>query len=146
LLYRDAGREEKELMSDFALWPVLAGAAAFFAVGALWYGVIFSKAWQRAAGLSNSQLRTGNMAVIFALTFLFEILIAMVLWHLIARTDPKPFVVMMMATGFAVGVMIPAIGINYLYLRKSLALFVIDAGHFLFGMAAMGGVFVWFRG
>jgi Protein of unknown function (DUF1761) len=146
LLYRDAGREEKELMSDFALWPVLAGAAAFFAVGALWYGVIFSKAWQRAAGLSNSQLRTGNMAVIFALTFLFEILIAMVLWHLIALTDPKPFVVMMMATGFAVGVMIPAIGINYLYLRKSLALFVIDAGHFLFGMAAMGGVFVWFRG
>jgi hypothetical protein len=133
-------------MSDFALWPVLAGAAAFFAVGALWYGVIFSKAWQRAAGLSNSQLRTGNMAVIFALTFLFEMLIAMVLWHLIARTDPKPFVVMMMATGFAVGVMIPAIGINYLYLRKSLALFVIDAGHFLFGMAAMGGVFVWFRG
>ncbi|MEO0058007.1 MAG: hypothetical protein RIT17_1480 [Pseudomonadota bacterium] len=133
-------------MSDFALWPVLAGAAAFFAVGALWYGVIFSKAWQRAAGLSNSQLRTGNMAVIFALTFAFEILIAMVLWHLIVRTDPKPFVVMMMATGFAVGVMIPAIGINYLYLRKSLALFVIDAGHFLFGMAAMGGVFVWFRG
>jgi Protein of unknown function (DUF1761) len=146
LLYRYAGREENELMSDFALWPVLAGAAAFFAVGALWYGVIFSKAWQRAAGLSNSQLRTGNMAVIFALTFAFEILIAMVLWHLIVRTDPKPFVVMMMATGFAVGVMIPAIGINYLYLRKSLALFVIDAGHFLFGMAAMGGVFVWFRG
>jgi hypothetical protein len=53
---------------------------------------------------------------------------------------------MMMATGFAAGVMIPAIGINYLYQRKPLALFLIDAGHFLLGMAAMGGVFVWFRG
>jgi hypothetical protein len=72
-------------------------------------------------------------------------LIAMVLWHLLARTDPPSFVVMMMAVGFAAGVMIPAIGINYLYLRKPLALFLIDAGHFLVGMAAMGGVFVWFR-
>lgn len=133
-------------MSDFALWPVLAGAAAFFAVGALWYGVLFSKLWQRAAGLTNSQLQAGNMGLIFALTFAFEMLIAMVLWHLVARTDPPPHVVMMMATGFAAGVMIPAIGINYLYLRKPLALFLIDAGHFLAGMAAMGGVFVWFRG
>lgn len=132
-------------MNDFALWPVLAGAAAFFAVGALWYGVLFSKPWQRAAGLSNTQLREGNMAVIFGLTLAFEMLIAMVLWHLLARTDPPPHVVMMMAVGFAGGVMIPAIGINYLYLRKPLALFLIDAGHFITGMAAMGGVFVWFR-
>lgn len=132
-------------MNDFALWPVLAGAAAFFAVGALWYGLLFSKPWQRAAGLSNTQLREGNMAVIFGLTLAFELLIALVLWHLLEKTDPKPFVVMMMAVGFAGGVMIPAIGINYLYLRKPLALFLIDAGHFLFGMAAMGGVFVWLR-
>ena len=132
-------------MDDFALWPVLAGTLAFFAVGALWYGVIFAKPWQRAAGLSNTQLRGGKMAVIFALTFAFEMLIAMVLWHLLARTDPPPFVVMMMAVGFALGVMIPAIGINYLHQRKPLALFLIDAGHFLVGMAAMGGVFVWFR-
>lgn len=130
---------------DFALWPVLAGTTAFFIVGALWYGVLFSKVWQRAAGLSNTQLRTSNMGVIFALAFLFEMLIAMVLWHLLARTDPPSFVVMMISVGFALGVMIPAIGINYLFLRKPLALFLIDAGHFLFGMAAMGGVFVWFR-
>lgn len=132
-------------MSDFALWPVLAGTAAFFLVGALWYGVIFAKPWQRAAGLTNTQLQSGNMGVIFGLTFAFEMLVAMVLWHLVARTDPPPHVVMMMAVGFAAGVMIPAIGINYLYLRKPLALFLIDAGHFLAGMAAMGGVFVWFR-
>lgn len=133
-------------MSDFALLPVLAGTLAFFAVGALWYGVIFAVPWQRAAGLSNTQLKSGNMGVIFALTLAFEMLIAMVLWHLVARTDPPQFVVMMMAVGFAVGVMIPAIGINYLHLRKPLALFLIDAGHLLVGMAAMGGVFVWFRG
>jgi len=133
-------------MNDFALWPVLAGTTACFAVGALWYGVIFAKPWQRAAGLSNTQLRAGNMGLIFGLTFAFEMLIAMVLWHLIARTDPPQFVVMMMAMGFAFGIMIPAIGINYLHQRKPLALFLIDAGHFLVAMAAMGGMFVWFRG
>jgi len=94
-------------VNDFALWPVLVGSAAFFLVGALWYGVLFSRPWQRAAGLTNTQLQAGNMGVIFALTFAFEMLIAMVLWHLVARTDPPPHVVMM--------------------------------------MAAMGGVFVWFR-
>jgi len=132
-------------MNDFALWPVLAGTAAFFAIGAIWHGVLFGKPWQRAAGLSDEAVRGGNMALIFALTFAFEMLIAMVLWHLIARTDPAPYVVMMMAIGFAIGVMIPAIGINYLYQRKSGLLFLIDAGHFLFGMAAMGGVFLLFR-
>lgn len=131
-------------MSDFALWPVLAGAAAFFMVGALWYGVIFGKRWQKAAGMSDEQVQSGNMLVIFGLTFLFEMLIAMVLWHLIARTNPAPHVVMMMAAGFAVGVMIPAVGIHYLYLRKSLAHFLIDAGHMITGMAAMGGVFLLF--
>lgn len=132
-------------MNDFSLWPVLAGTAAFFIVGALWYGILFAKPWQRGAGLTNTQLQASNMAVIFALTFAFEMLIAMVLWHLVARTDPPQFVVMMMATGFALGVMIPAVGINYLFQRKPLALFLIDAGHLLAGMAAMGVVFVWFR-
>ncbi len=132
-------------MSDFALWPVLAGAAAFFLVGAIWYGVLFSKAWQKAAGMSDEDVQSGNMAVLFGLTFLFEVLIAMVLWHLLARTNPAPHVVMMMAVGFAVGIMIPAVGIHYLYLRKTLTHFLIDAGHMLFGMAAMGGVFLLFR-
>ncbi|MEO1488286.1 MAG: DUF1761 domain-containing protein [Pseudomonadota bacterium] len=132
-------------MNDFALWPVLAGAAAFFVIGMIWYGALFGKAWQKAAGISDEVAESGNMALIFGLCFLFEMLIAMVLWHLLARVNPAPHVVMMMAIGFAGGIMIPAMGINYLFQRKSFMLFVIDSGHFLLGMAAMGGVFVWFR-
>jgi len=131
-------------MNDFALWPVLAGAAAFFVVGAIWYGVLFGKAWQKAAGLSDEVVQSGSMPLIFGLTFLFEMLIAMVLWHLIARTGAAPHVVMMMSIGFALGIMAPAVGINYLYQRKSGVLFAIDTGHFVLGMAAMGGVFLLF--
>ncbi len=131
-------------MTDFALWPVLAGAAAFFVVGMIWYGALFGKVWQREAGLSDEEAQSGNMALIFGLTFLFEMLIAMVLWHLIARTAPEPHVVMMMSLGFAVGIMVPAMGINYLFQRKSGMLFAIDSGHFILGMAAMGGAFLLF--
>ncbi|MGY6550370.1 MAG: DUF1761 domain-containing protein [Erythrobacter sp.] len=132
-------------MNDFTLWPVLAGTAAFFGVGLVWYGALFGRAWQDAAGAAHRPGRGGNLAIILILAFAFEMLIAMVLWHLLERTNPAPHVVMMMATGFAAAVMIPAIGINYLLLRQRFVLFVIDAGHFLFGMAAMGAVFVGFR-
>ena len=132
-------------MNDFALVPVLAGAAAFFVVGMIWYGGLFGKVWQKAAGITDEQAESGNMALIFGLCFVFEILIAAVLWHLLARTSPAPHVIMMMAGGFAGGVMIPAMAINYLFQRKPLSLFIIDGGHFLFGMAAMGGVFIAFR-
>jgi hypothetical protein len=47
----------------------------------------------------------------------------------------------MISVGLAAGVMAPAIGICYLYLRKPLKLFLIDSGHFIAGMAALGGVF-----
>lgn len=131
-------------MSDFALWPVLAGSGAFFVVGMIWYGALFGKVWQREAGLTDEQAQSGNPAVIFGLCFLFEMLIAMVLWHLIARTGAAPHVVMMMSLGFALGIMVPAIGINYLFQRKSGTLFLIDGAHFTLGMAAMGGVFLLF--
>ena len=129
-------------MGDVNLLAVFLGAAAFFVVGAVWYGVLFGKAWQRAAGLTDAQLQGGNMALIFALTFAFELLIALMLGHSIARSSGQPHIIMMMALGFGAAIMVPAIGINYLYQRRSGMLFAIDAGHFILGMAAMGGVFV----
>ena len=132
-------------MGEINWLPVLLGALTFFLVGAIWYGVLFSKAWQKAAGISDEQLQGGNMALIFGLTFLAEVVIAMTLWHLIVRTGASDRAVMMMAVGFGAAIMTPAIGINYLYLRKTLAHFLIDAGHFIVGMAAMGGVFLYLR-
>ena len=66
------------------------------------------------------------------------------LGHLFARIQPVDHAKMMMATGFGLAIMAPAIGINYLYQRRSLKLFLIDAGYFVVGMAAVGGVFVAF--
>lgn len=125
-------------------WPaVVLGTVAFFAIGALWYGVLFGKAWQKAVGLSDAQLKGGaNMPLIFGLCFLLELIVVTMLGHLFARIQPSDRAMMMMATGFGLAIMSPAIGITYLYMRKSLKLFLIDAGHFIVGMTAVGLVFV----
>lgn len=119
------------------------GTAAFFVVGAVWYTALFGRAWQREVGLSDEQLKAGaNMPLIFGLCFLLEFVVVMTLGHLFARLDPNPRATMMIATGFGLAIMSPAIGITYLYMRKPLRLFLIDAGHFVVGMAAVGLVFV----
>jgi hypothetical protein len=132
-------------MNEMNFFAVLLGALAFFVVGMLWYGVLFGKVWQRAARLSDETVRSGNMPLIFGLTFLFELLVASTLWHGIARSDASDRATMMMAIGFGATVMVPALGIHYLYLRKTLTLFLIDSGHIVTGMTAMGGVFLLFR-
>jgi hypothetical protein len=127
---------------------VVLGAAAFFLVGAGWYGLLFGKAWQRELGMTEADVAAskarggGHMAKVMGLCFVAELVIAWMLAHLIARTSPEPHVVMMFAGGFGAFLMTPAIAINYLYQNRSLKLFAIDAGHFIVGMLAMGGVFV----
>jgi len=128
-------------MGELNLLTIALAALAFFVVGAVWYGVLFGKAWQKAAGLSDAELQGANMPLIFGLTLAFELLIALVLAHQFAMTGASDRAIMMISIGFGAFVMTPAIGINYLYQRKSGMLFAIDAGHFVVGMAAMGGVF-----
>ena len=119
------------------------GTLAFFVVGAVWYTALFGKAWQREVGLSNEQLMDGrNMALTYGTCLLLEFVVVLTLGHLFAFLHPGDHVKMMMATGFGLAIMSPAIGINYLYQRKSLKLFLIDAGHFVVGMAVVGLVFV----
>jgi hypothetical protein len=129
-------------MGDMDWLTVFLGALAFFVVGAIWYTALFGKAWQRATGLSEEQLKTGaSMPLIFGLAFLLELLIAITLAHQYAMTGPSDRAKMMIAVGYGAMLMAPAVGINYLFLRKPLKLFLIDAGHLIVGMAAMGGVF-----
>ena len=125
-------------------WVAVAlGTVVFFAVGAVWYSALFAKAWQREVGLSTEQLTGGrNMMLIMGTCLLLEFVVVLMLGHLFARIQPGDHAKMMMATGFGLAIMAPAIGINYLYQRRSLKLFLIDAGHFVVGMTAVGLVFV----
>ena len=140
-------------MGNVNLLAVFLGALAFFAVGAVWYGVLFGKAWRRLTGVTDEMVANGGPPVgpdrvrnptwlIMLLAFLFELLIALMVGHNIARTNPAPHVIMMITTGFGATIMTPALGIHSLFQMRPGKLFAIDAGYFIVGMAAMGGVFV----
>ena len=135
-------------MGNVNFLAVFLGALTFFVIGALWYGPLFGKAWKDAVGYDGEKLpypmSSNSTPVIMGLAFLFELLVALMLGHNIARTNPASHVIMMMATGFAVAIMVPALGIHYLFQQRPGKLFAIDAGYFVVGMAAMGGVFVAF--
>ena len=130
-------------MGDINWLAVVLGTVAFFAVGAIWYTLLFGKAWQRATGLSEAQLKGGaDMPLIFGTCFVLEFIVVLTLGHIVAVLQPDDHAKMMIAVGLGLAVMAPATGINYLYQRKSLKLFLIDSGHFVVGMAAAGLVFV----
>jgi hypothetical protein len=133
-------------MGPINLLAVFVGALVFFVLGALWYGPLFGKSWKALTGFDGEKMphptSENPMWLIMGLAFLFELLIALMLGHTIARTGPPPYVIMMMAVGFGATIMAPALGINYLFQMRPGKLFVIDAGYFIVGMAAMGAVFV----
>ena len=106
-------------MANANILAILIAAASGFLVGGIWYGPLFGKAWQRAIGLSDDELKSANMIKIFGITFLFSLLSAVFLGHLLAHFDTDFYRTMMISTGIALGFVAPAIGTNYLYGRKS---------------------------
>ncbi len=130
-------------MANANILAILVAALSGFLIGGLWYGPLFGKIWQREAGVSQEAMGETSPLKLFGLTFLFSVLSAVFLGHLLASTGvTKPHVMMMISIGIAVGFIIPAFGTNYLFGRKSGTLFAIDAGYWIVFYAAMGGVFV----
>lgn len=130
------------LMANTNLLAILVAAATGFLIGGLWYGPLFGKAWMAEHGLTDVQLRSSNMLKIYGLTFAFSVLSAVFLGHLLAFFDTSARATLMISVGIALRYIIPAIGTNYLFSRKSGKLFAIDAGYWLTFYAAMGSVFL----
>lgn len=129
-------------MANANLLTILVAAATGFLIGGLWYGPLFGKAWMAERGFTEEQLRAGNMVKIYGLTFAFSVLSALFLGHLLSAVDASARATIMISIGIALGYIIPAIGTNYLFSRKSGKLFAIDAGYWLTFYAAMGLVFL----
>ena len=90
--------------------------------------MLFGKAWQRETGLTDEQLKNGNMAMIFGLSLVLSLLAA---WNFANFLGPRPSVAFGAGVGFSAGLLWVAgsFGINYLFERKSLKLFLINGGY-----------------
>ena len=98
-------------------------------LGGLWYSpALFAKGWQSAAGLSDEQAKSGNMAVIFGGAFLLSLIAAYVFAMFLGRSMPLGGAV---GAGFSAGLcwVGASYGINYLFERRPLGLWLINAGY-----------------
>lgn len=115
-------------MDGINLWAVLAAAASAFVLGGLWYGPLFGKAWQREVGLSEERLKQGNMALVFGGGFVLSLIAAAVFAVFLGARPGLPFA---LGAGLAAGLgwVAASFGINYLFARRSLKLWLIDGGY-----------------
>jgi Protein of unknown function (DUF1761) len=148
----------------------LAAALSTFIVGFIWYNPkVFGTAWMKAEGLTEEQLKKGNMAKIFGLSFVFAfiagfMIIPAVVIHQFGALgmiggDPAKatasYTAFMAEYGTAfrtfkhgalhgtllgIGLVFPVIAINGLYSHKSWKLIFITAGYWVVTLAIMGGI------
>ena len=124
------------------VWAVLAGTLALWGLGALWYSpLLFGKIWQKEVGFKEEEVTKVNMLMVFGLSFLAMLFMVWALNFVI--NSHKPEEVSMLRglhygafTGFFFSMM--TMGINYLYQRRSLKLWLIDGFYMILGLGMAG--------
>lgn len=73
-------------------FPILFASALIpLFIGFLWYNdKVFGKAWQQASGITEEKMKNSNMLVIFGLTYLFSLMMALVLQFLVIHQASVP--------------------------------------------------------
>ncbi|MCA9386304.1 DUF1761 domain-containing protein [Candidatus Dojkabacteria bacterium] len=134
--------------SDVNFLAILATGVINFVVGMAWYSpVLFGKIWQRESGLQDSDMKNANMPLIFGTSFVLMTFMSLGLSLLLRTVDPEVLTWALGAMhGFMMGAFFcgTAIGINYLYQRKSFKLWLIDASYILCYLTVAGALLaVW---
>jgi len=116
-------------MGEINWLAVIVAAVSSFVVGALWYSpAVFGRVWQRETGLSDDQLKASNPARIFGGAFVLSLVAAAVFAMFLGPTPALPLA---LGAGFAAGLcwVASSFGINYLFERRSLPLFLVNGGY-----------------
>ena len=117
---------------------VVAAALSAFVIGGIWYSALFGRQWMAASGQSEDTLKSGNPAIIFGGSLVLNLIQAWVLAMFIGPND------LQYATfaGLSVGLcwVATALGVNYLFERRSLRLWLINGGYFVLQFTIMGAI------
>lgn len=116
---------------------VIAAAISMFVIGGIWYGPLFAKPWQKAAGLSDEQITSGNMPLIFGLAFVLSLLMAANLAFFVAGVPDLGAVI---GYSVAAGLGWAAFGLSVvaLFERRPLAYHLINGGYLTLAFVVMG--------
>ena len=120
-------------------WLAIGVAALVgFATGGLWYGPLFGKAWMRAAGMTEEQLRARPLAPIYGTTLALNLVAALSLAMFVGGGDLQ----FGLFAGFMTGAtfVATALGVTVLFEGRPLRLWLIDAGYQTLNFTAMGAI------
>jgi hypothetical protein len=115
-------------MPEVNLWAVLACGVGSLVLGALWYSpVLFGSRWQSLAGVSEEQL-AGDHFKIFGLAFILSLVAAFVFAIFLG---PEMGLGPSIGAGASAGLcwVAASFGINYLFERRPLCLWLINGGY-----------------
>ena len=117
---------------------VVAAALSAFVLGGIWYSGLFGKKWMALTGQSEEVLKSGNPAIVFGGSLVLNLIQAFVLAMFIGPGDLQ----FATAAGASVGLcwVATALGVNYLFERRPLRLWLINGGYFVLQFTAMGTI------
>ena len=116
-------------MPEISWLAVALCAVGSLVLGGLWYSpALLGKAWQRAAALSDDDLKQGNMAKIFGLTLVLSFIAAAVFAMFLGKNfglGPAA------AAGFSAGLcwVAASYAITYLFEHRPLKLWLVNGGY-----------------
>jgi Protein of unknown function (DUF1761) len=118
---------------------VFAAAVSSFVLGGVWYSALFAKAWQSAAGLSDEQIKNANMGLIFGGSFVLA-LVSSASFAVFLGSELDAMTGALY--GFTAGLcwVTASLGMNYLFERKSLRLFLINGGYHTLQFTLIGAI------
>lgn len=128
------------LLSDINWLAVLVAGLAYFALGALWYSVLFGSAWIKLTGVNmdDPNIKKGT-AQIMAGSFILMVIVSVGLAILITRLGPSGWM-----SGLKVGLIAgicfsaTAISISYLYEKRPFGLHLINGMYNIVGSVIAG--------
>ncbi len=126
-------------MPEVNLIAVVAAAVSAFLLGGLWYSpALFANQWMRLTGQSEETLKSGSMAKIFGGALVLNLIAAWVLAMFLGQMS------LLHATlaGLSVGLcwVATSLGVNYLFERRPLGLWLINSGYFVLQFTIMGAI------
>ncbi len=124
---------------------ILVAGLVAWGLGAIWYGPLFGKTWQKHVGMSDEDLKGANMPLIFGTSFvlmcvmMFGMVPALLMGHENISIPHGAFHGALFGVFFAA----TSMGINYLYQRRSITLWLIDGIYQILLLAAGGAIIAW---
>lgn len=116
---------------------VIVAAVSSFALGGLWYSLLFAKRWTRETGITNDSPSRKNMGRTFGLSFILALIASFFLALFIGRDAGAGAGAL---AGFMAGLgwVFTFLGITYLFESRSLAHFLINACYSILSLTIMG--------